>query len=343
MRKLLTRSAAMLLAAPLAFLVVQDAPSAVTAVKAAPSPAVVAAARDHFLKLMSSHPEAVTPSQGVSPGGVERSSVPSGSNGTVTAFPSVNWSGYGDSESGTNTVSSVSGSWTIPSVQCLTGAYQNQDAFLSDWVGIDGLTNGTVEQLGTGVQCYEGVEYYYDWYEMFPAGTIEEGTTACINDNVDCPQPGDRITASVTVTPAGSGNNDYALTLTDHTRPQESFSVTSSCATTTCVDSSAEWIVERPAFLLPFGFQIVPLSDFGTSFFSSADVVSGGRFSSSGGFQDGPVYDIFMTDDTDGYYLDCVDQPSPPGTLLLTTDTSACPTVAPSRSGGFETSWDSSW
>jgi hypothetical protein len=342
MKHLLARSAAVLLAAPLLVLMVSYSPSSVTATGAAPSAAVVAQARTHFLKALSSHPSAVQPGGAVLPG-TQGSPAVKAANGTVSPLESVNWSGYGDSESGTNTVSYVSGSWTIPAVQCLSAPYQNQDAFLSDWVGIDGLTNGTVEQLGTGTQCYEGVEYYYVWYEMFPAGTVEEGTTACINDNVDCPQPGDRITASVSVTPAGGGVNDYTLQLTDHTRPQESFSVSASCAASTCADSSAEWIVERPALALPLGFQIVPLGDFGSQFFSSADVVSGGRFSSSGGFQDGPVYDIYMTDDSDGYYLDCVDQPAPPGTLLLTSAANACPTVAPFGSGGFETSWDSSW
>ncbi len=341
MKHLLARSAAALFAAPLLILIVSYSPSSVTTSSAAPSRATVAAARASFIKAMSSHSANVQPGGVVLPG--SEAHPPSAGNGTVTSFPSINWSGYGDSESGTNTVSYVSGSWTIPAVQCLSPPYQNQDAFLADWVGIDGLTDQTVEQLGTGVQCYEGVEYYYVWYEMFPANTVEEGTTACINDNVDCPQPGDRITASVSVTPASGGVNNYTLQLTDHTRPQESFSVSATCAVTTCVDSSAEWIVERPAIYEPFGFQIVPLSDFGTSYFSSADVVSGGRFTSSGGFQDGPVYDIPMTDDTDGYYLDCVDQPAPPGTLLLTSQANACPTVAPFRSGGFETSWDSSW
>jgi Peptidase A4 family len=341
MKHLLARSGTALLAAPLLLLVAQYSPTSVTATTAAPR-AAVTAARDHFIKMMSSHPSAVTPGGVVLPGAQDGHAAQA-ANGSVSPFPSVNWSGYGDSETGSNTVSYVSGSWTIPAVQCLPAPYQNQDAFLSDWVGIDGLTNGTVEQLGTGVQCYEGVEYYYVWYEMFPAGTVEEGTTACINDNVDCPQPGDRITASVSVTPAGGGVNDYTLQLIDRTRPQESFSVSASCAATTCADSSAEWIAERPAFALPFGFQIVPLGDFGSQSFSSADVVSGGRFTTSGGFQDGPVYDIYMTDDTGGYYLDCVDQSAPPGTLLLTTDTSACPTVAPFRTGGFETSWDSSW
>jgi len=81
---------------------------------------------------------------------------------------------------------------------------------------------------------------------------------------VNCPEPGDRVSASVTVTAAGSGENNYKLTLTDHTKPDESFSTTQQCATATCTDSSAEWIVERPVTPLPGNgpVQILPLADF---------------------------------------------------------------------------------
>ena len=91
-------------------------------------------------------------------------------------MPSVNWSGYADVEGGAKTVSSVSGQWVIPYVQCPVGPYRYSDAFIAQWVGIDGATDGTVEQLGTATQCFEGVTYYYVWYEMFPGGTVEEGT-----------------------------------------------------------------------------------------------------------------------------------------------------------------------
>ena len=339
MKHLLAKSATALLAAPLLVLMAQDAPATVTAGSAPPSAALVAQAHAHFIKAMSSHAPAVGIGGWVSPN-TKLGTTAKTASGSVTGVQSVNWSGYADSETGSNTVTDASASWIIPAVQCLPRPYQNQDAFLADWVGIDGFTDGTVEQLGTATQCYEGVEFYYVWYEMFPAGTVEEGTLACINNNVNCPQPGDRVTASVTVTPAGA-TNDYQLTLVDHTRPQESFSVAQTCDPTVCTDSSAEWIVERPAFSLPFGFQILPLGLFGRSLFTSADVVSGGRASSSGGFTDGTVDDISMIDDSLGYYLSCDDQPAPPGTILLTTNANACPTVAPFRGGGFETSWDS--
>jgi hypothetical protein len=344
MRHLLARYAVVLLAAPLVLLAVQSAPQSAGVASKATSPATVAQARAQFIKDLSSHATALGGGDWKSPG-VEHSAgvKTSAADGPVSEFPSVNWSGYADSTSGTNTVSSVSGSWTIPAVSCLTGAYKNQDAFLANWVGIDGFTSDTVEQLGTGVQCFEGVEYYYVWYEMFPAGTVEEGTTACINDNVNCPEPGDQISASVTVTPGASGDNNYALKLTDHTRPQESFSATGTCATATCVDSSGEWIIERPAFDLPFGFQILPLADYTKTYFSSGDIVSGGRSSNIQGFRAGSVYDIPMMDDSGSYWLDCVAQPSSPGSLLSDTSTTTCPTAVPTPSGGFETTWDSSF
>jgi hypothetical protein len=294
------------------------------------SASVVARARAAFLKNLSSH----------------RTLVPStvaklAANGGASSMPSVNWSGYTDVEGGSKTVSAVSGHWVIPNVQCPNGTYRNQDAFIAQWVGIDGVINGTVEQLGTGAQCYEGVTYYYVWYEMFPGGMVEEGTQACINNNVDCPQPGDQITASVTVTPAG-GTKIYTLALTDSTNPAESFSVTQSCNPFTCLDSSAEWIVERPALALPFGFQILPLVNFARTGFSNGALTSGGRTTEIEGFQDGTVYDVPMNDDSGGYWLDCAGQTGGPFKLLLTSDSAACPTVPPSQ-GSFTITWDSSF
>jgi hypothetical protein len=341
MRRLFARYAAVLLAAPLVLLAVASAPQSVSVASKAPSTATVAAARANFIKDLSSHATALGGGDWRSPG-VQHAAgaAASPANGNVSEFPSYNWSGYADSESGTNTVSYVSGNWVIPSVTCPTAPYQNSDAFLANWVGIDGFSNGTVEQLGTGVQCYEGVTYYYVWYEMFPAGTVEEGTTACINDNVNCPRPGDQISASVSVTRGTAGNNNYTLQLTDHTRPQESFSTSATCATATCVDSSGEWVIERPAFSLPFGFQILPLADFTRTSFTAGDIASGGRLSNIQGFRGGTVYDMPMIDDSASYYLDCVAQPRPPGSLLSATSARACPTAVPSSSGGFETTWD---
>lgn len=344
MKHLLAGVAATVLGGSMVFLAAQGGSGVVSASAKAPSSATVAAARANFTKVMSSHAPEIGHGGWVSPGGLQRKTG-SVALGSVVGTQSINWSGYADQETGSNTVSQVSGSWTIPSVTCLPRPYQNQDAFLANWVGIDGYNDQTVEQLGSATQCFEGVEYYYVWYEMYPAGTVEEGTTACIDNNIDCPQPGDQITASVTVTPGSEGENNYKLTLTDRTRPDESFSTTASCATSTCLDSSAEWIVERPAVQPPppAPIQILPLADYYKTVFNSASLVSGGKLTSVGRFRHGSVNDIAMTDDTDSYYLDCVDQGAPPGTLLPVGQGNECPTESPFPNGGFGAAWDSSF
>jgi hypothetical protein len=328
-----------------AFLVAQSAaPPAASVTAKAHDPAVVAQARAAFEKQMSAHAPRVSGGGGwVSPS----TKLPGAArpvNGTVSSMPSLNWSGFADASS-TSTAddfTDVSGRWTIPAVTCAAGPYRTQGAYVANWIGIDGFTDQTVEQLGTAAQCFEGVLYYYVWYEMFPAGTVEEGTTACINNNVNCPQPGDQISASVTVTPGTAGNNNYALSLTDYTRHQESFSVTASCATTTCTDSSAEWIVERPAYEPIAGlFQFVPLVYYGRTGFESGSLVANGQPSSIGGFQ-GAVYSIPMIDDSISYYLDCPGQQAPPATVLPLTAAN-CPAVPPSFGGRFSVTWDSSF
>jgi Peptidase A4 family len=339
MKSPLARVGVALLGGALILLVASSSPSVVSSTRKAADPAVVAQARAAFVKAMSAHATAVTHGTWVSPG-AKGSGAAKVANGSVTSLPTVNWSGYADAESSSSsTFTDVSGNWTMPAVTCASRPYQNSDVFLAQWVGLDGVTDSTVEQLGTGVQCFEDVTYYYVWYEMYPAGTVEEGTTACINDNVDCPQPGDHISASVSVTPGSSGENDYTLSLTDHTHPDESFSVNQECAASTCLDSSAEWVVERPAVLPPFGVQILPLADFGRTAFTDGSLVSDGTQSSIGGFQGGPVYDVSMSDDTDSYYLDCVGQSAPVGSLLSTTP-NQCPTVAPINGNSFYAVWD---
>ena len=309
------------------------------------NPAVVAQARAAFDKYMSSHAPRVSGGGWVSP----RSQLPSAVkpvSGVATSSPSLNWSGFADT-SATSTpadFSYVSGNWTVPRVQCPPGRYRTTGAYIANWVGIDGFTDSTVEQLGTGAQCFMGVLYYYVWYEMFPAGTVEEGPAVCINDNVDCVQPGDRISASVAVTPGSAGENNYTLTLIDHTDQQQSFTVSATCPTSganACTDSSAEWVIERPAYAPAGLVQFVPLVFYGRTGFSSGSLVANGVPSSIGGYS-GAVYAMPMVDDSISYYLDCPGQQAPVGSVLAFTAAN-CPAVQPSRRGAFSVSWDSAF
>jgi Peptidase A4 family len=347
LKSLLARAAAAVFGASLLLLAVApNAQQGVVSAAKAPDAAVVAQAHAAFAKYMSSHAPRVSGGGWVSPKtALHGAAKPVG--GVATSFPSLNWSGFADT-SATSTpddFSYVSGNWTVPAVKCPPGRYRTTGAYIANWVGIDGFSDSTVEQLGTGAQCFEGVLYYYVWYEMFPGGTVEEGPAVCINDNVDCVQPGDRISASVAVTPGSAGENNYTLKLTDFSNPRQNFSVTASCATTganACADSSAEWVIERPAYEpIPGLFQFVPLVYYGRTGFTSGTLVANGKRSSIGGYS-GAVYAMPMVDDSISYYLDCPGQQAPVGSVLPFTAAN-CPAVQPSPRGGFRVAWDSAF
>ena len=195
-----------------------------------------------------------------------------------TRTSSTNWAGYADVSTTNGTFTNVSGSWTVPKLTCT-----KEDRITSDWVGLDGFSSATVEQDGTASQCFEGTPVYYSWYEMYPAGTIEVGASVAA---------GDKISAAVT-----RSGSSYTLKLTDSTRSANSFSKTASCPTSTCLDTSAEWIAERPAFA---STGIVPEAQFSSVKFSSASETAGGKTSTISGFS-GTNYDITCLDSTGTY------------------------------------------
>jgi len=201
------------------------------------------------------------------------------------AADSFNWSGYADGSKTTKagTFTRVSGSWTTPSVKC--GA---EDQLTTEWVGLDGWISSSLEQLGTMSWCYRGVAVYFTWWEMFPTGKglIRVGNTL---------KPGDKITASVT----RSGTN-YTLKLTDATTPANSFTAKQTCPATTCTDTSAEWIAERPAF----GIGIAPLAHYNAFKLTNGKQTSGGKAGTIGSFA--TVNEVTMIDATQAYNLNDV-------------------------------------
>ncbi len=93
------------------------------------------------------------------------------------------WSGYAVTSSGPYT--SITGRWNIPTMNCSNGP---GDA--SPWIGIDGWSNDTVEQIGIDLDCRSGKASYHPWVEMYP------GPSHYFKDTVDA---GDTLTASVQV------------------------------------------------------------------------------------------------------------------------------------------------
>jgi len=199
----------------------------------------------------------------------------------VTAATAYNWSGYADTSGTHQAFTKVSGSWTTPSVTCSA-----EDQITSNWVGLDGFNSNTVEQLGTISWCFQGKPVFFTWYEMYPAGTTEVGTTV---------QPGDKIAASVTRT-----GTSYALKLTDSTHTGNNISVTKTCALATCLDTSAEWISERPSFSI----GIVPQAHYNAFKITNGAQTSSGK---AGTIDSGTgVNSITMIDATSSYNLNTV-------------------------------------
>lgn len=165
----------------------------------------------------------------------------------VPTVTSTNWSGYAVTAPA-DTVTAVSGSWIVPTVTGKVTAYS------SSWVGIDGYSSSTVEQLGTEADTSRrGAATYYAWYEMYPNASVEINMTI---------HPGDTITASVTY-----NSGVYTLKMADGT---QSFSITKS--NSTFQRSSAEWIMEAPSS----NRGVLPLADFGTETFSASSATIGG-------------------------------------------------------------------
>ena len=102
----------------------------------------------------------------------------------ATAVQSANWAGYADTN---DTFNSVASSWTEPTVNCansnsgldgilglstLDGLLGGPGAASAFWVGLDGYTSTSVEQLGTDSDCDSGTPSYYAWYEMYPNPSV---------------------------------------------------------------------------------------------------------------------------------------------------------------------------
>lgn len=176
---------------------------------------------------------------------------------TVVPWSTANWSGF---VAVGETFSSVTGSWTVPQANCAA----TPDSCSYQWVGIDGYGGQSVEQDGTGTDCWNGQPTYYAWYEMFGDPATNDGLPV----NIDEPlAAGDAVTATTSITNATS-----TFSIADTTAGW-TFSTQSATPASAPAQSSAEWIVERPGDPL---LDPPPLTDFGTAGFTNATAVGNG-------------------------------------------------------------------
>lgn len=151
-----------------------------------------------------------------------------------------NWSGAAATGSG---FSSVTSTWTEPSVTC-----HSYNDLMAPWVGIDGYGSSTVEQTGVATDCSSGSPVYQAWYEMYPASPVYYSLSSYPV------RAGDRFTGTVT-----RSGTTYTLKLTNSTRGWTKTTTSSLSAS----NSSAEVIIESPSGSYPA---------FGTVSFSSSSI-----------------------------------------------------------------------
>lgn len=154
---------------------------------------------------------------------------------------SLQWSGYAVTGP-VGSVSDVKGSWKVPAI---VGACPTRNQYSSFWVGIDGVSSSTVEQIGTDSVCQNGSPVYYAWYEFYPFR----------NYDIFYVNPDDTISAEVSYS-----NGTFTVSIVDVTSGK---SFSTSGRVRSAQRLSAEWIAEAPS-----SRRIsLPLADFGTAYF----------------------------------------------------------------------------
>jgi hypothetical protein len=168
--------------------------------------------------------------------------------GQATTVRSRNWAGYVVSRDDAR-ITEIHGSWTQPAVRCVGATTQ----FSSFWIGIDGSSNDTLEQLGTEGNCIGGKLTYATWWETVPDSSVPTPLGV---------KPGDSMSASIR-----SVGDRYTMSLRNVTTGKE-FSKTVKWPR--AEGASAEWIAEASALCPPQGCVVQVLPDFGSVHFQDA-------------------------------------------------------------------------
>jgi len=153
-----------------------------------------------------------------------------------STLDSYNWAGYFSYQPGYR-FRYVAAQFFVPYLDCSAVSPTDESALSAHWVGLDGVTNSTVEQAGVLAGCFtDGTNVtpvYEAWYEMYPKFPVVVSLTV---------NPGDSIKASVYWS---RSNSRFHLTLSD-TTTGHSYSHSVYCAPSACERRTAEVISEAP-------------------------------------------------------------------------------------------------
>ncbi|HEY6276512.1 MAG TPA: G1 family glutamic endopeptidase [Streptosporangiaceae bacterium] len=155
----------------------------------------------------------------------------------ITDHPNQVWAGYGlDFTNPSDTPLSVSGTWTVPSVNCSRNG-KPISGQVSVWPGLGGAKSGNnLEQTGTDSQCINGKATYWAWYEFPPKPPVHITANGKYPVSVN-----DSMRADVTDQGAGY----FVLRIFDNTKHWHYTKIMIN-QSSSAVPQTGEWIVEDP-------------------------------------------------------------------------------------------------
>lgn len=181
-------------------------------------------------------------------------------------YSSSNWAGYMVQDN-TNSITTVSGSWKIPTVTgtisptCnpnLTNCYSVDAA----WIGIGGVNSQSLIQTGTIDSVDQnGTKYYFAFYELLPDYATQIPALSV--------GPGDTISASIKQISVGT----WTISISDITTGQNYFTSVSYGSADPTLNSSAEWIEEDP---MQADGTLFPFNKFSAVYFTNCNATQAG-------------------------------------------------------------------
>ncbi|MGC7870501.1 G1 family glutamic endopeptidase [Desulfosporosinus sp. SYSU MS00001] len=195
----------------------------------------------------------------------------SNSTTTTTTLPentqgSENWAGYINTPDTGESYTSVSGSWTIPTISA-----SQTDAVAAQWIGLGGVSSTDLLQMGTIEEIDNGQPVAKVFWEKLPS-TAQNVMTVPI---------GSTISASIAPSTGSSSTWTLTFTINGETPGQTIPSVTLSSDYAQGIGTSAEWISEDPSNQ---NGQLYPLANMGSFTYHSA-MVNGQSLKSIGNVQ----------------------------------------------------------
>jgi hypothetical protein len=178
-------------------------------------------------------------------------------DGRAGSSPSSNWSGY-VVRAAEPRFACVEATWTQPAVRCPSKGSRT----VAYWVGIGGVGQEGLEQIGTQSACNDGRELIVVWHESLPRERSQVAEPLDVH-------AGDQIWAQV----RWVGGARYRLTIVDITHPQQ-LSVTDT--NSRLRRTSAEWVVEAPTGGCPTSCHVLSMPNFGRFRFTGTFVTANG-------------------------------------------------------------------